>query len=156
MGIASVVGSMVVAGIITPTAGERDKKEGSASQNYEKGFTFNFSRFQRWITGQPLETPQGKSDLTIDLSWFGAFGSIMDLKARLYSGAKKEGEEAASYISQLAERLFESADVAANATIFEAQKTFTQALTSESGFNNYMSGAVSTWLSPLPFMGSIS
>ena len=156
MGIASVVGSMVVAGIITPSAEDKDRKGRVASQNYEKGFTFNFSRFGRWIMGKPLETPKDEADLIVDLSWLGAMGSIMDLKARLYSGAKKDGEEVANYISQLASRLFESADVSANATILEAQKTFTKALTSPSGFNNFMSSTVSTWLSPLPAMGGLS
>jgi len=153
--LGAVVSSLIDDKIIIPTSEEDDRKGQSAEKNYAAGNKFNYSRFKRLLLGEPLDAPKGESDYLVDMSWFGTTGAIMDLKARLKKQFDKD-KETQSYITELGGRLYKGVEVSANATVLEAQKTFTRALSSEDGFTNYGVGFISTMLSPVPFSGSFS
>jgi len=109
------------------------KKERDATKQYSKKFTFNYSKFNRYIQGIP--DSKNDEDIRIDLSWYSQVGAMMDIKQRMAEYSKDNPD--ASTIDKLTEELSQSAKIAISSSVLNSASALSTAFSSYDGFKGF-------------------
>jgi len=143
VGIGMGVLGQFLSGIGVVESGEDEdtkKKERDATKQYSKKFTFNYSKFNRYVQGIP--DSDNDQDLRIDLSWFGQLGAMMDLKERMRK--LKQDEPDMSDLDMAMNEFSESAKIAMSSSVLNSASALSQAFTSYDGFKGYGVNSINT------------
>ena len=106
---------------------EEKAKERASEKYYKQQHSINLNKVQRGLTGGDLENKEG--DLLVDLSWFGAVGSLMNVQANQRQNMTPEQKEVGlDYWEDVSSRLNLASYEALEQGAFSGQAVMLQAI----------------------------